>query len=875
MNRERLFARLGQTPYKALIDATAVGRSARHAFVDLDHWALCLLRREGSDLNKLLVELGSDIPAIQRQLERALAHTTPSGDSVRDISPSLERSVAPALSWSQLAAASRHIRSMHLVLSWLEDDATHRWLLRLDPRGLGSLSVETFLQRFESLCLHWPEAREHIGTESALTTQALQEPTGSAPSAPDSTLARWATCLSEQAQSNALDPVVGRNDELRAVIDILLRRRQNNPILVGEAGVGKTSVVEALAQRIHTKEVPAGLQSARVWALDIARLQAGASARGEFEQRLRSVIDAVIASDHPVILFCDEAHTLIGAGGAAGTGDAVNLIKPMLARGQLRMIAATTWSEYKQFIEPDAALTRRFQTVAVAEPDDATATAMLRVIAPRFATHHGVQIADSALSAAVKLSRRYLPARQLPDKAISLLDTACARVSMSQSTPPADLEAVQHDILTVNQALQWRANDRRLGLLHGDDQSLHQKQQQLQEKAASLAQTIQAQREQVGAWLKRLAENKADEADGTAALPHTWHTPQNNQKAFVRPWVDAQAIADILSEWTGVPVTELAQDDAQRMVEMQAQLHSRIHGQDGALQTIVQTLKVSRAGLNEPHRPLGVLMLAGPTGTGKSQTAAALADLLFSGERHLIHFNMNEFQEAHTVSTLKGAPPGYVGYGKGGRLTEAVRQRPYSVLLLDEFDRAHADVHEMFYQVFDQGWMEDGEGRRINFRNCLILLTTNLGDAEIEAACTATPDITSTRLDALARERMQSRFAPALLGRMQVVAFRPLAVAALTRIAEQALAEVGQRLGENALTWDVEPTVAAWIAQAVANNPASGRAVRDMLRQHVVPIIAQNLLAARAEQRLLTRVRLCADPSLSLYFDEQKETSCA
>lgn len=872
MNRERLFSRLGQTPYKALIDATALGRSARHTFVDLDHWALCMLRRDDSDLSKILLELNSDRAVVQNRLEDALARMGHTGESLRDISPSLERCVAPALSWSQIAAPSRHIRSLHVVLTWLEDESTCRWLQRLDPKGLGALSVEAFLARFEARCVHWPEAREHAGTDSGVTDAMALEP--AAPAAPDGTLARWATCLSEQAEKNELDPVVGRNDELRAVIDILLRRRQNNPILVGEAGVGKTSVVEALAQRIHRGEVPAGIQSAKVWALDIARLQAGASARGEFEQRLRSVIDAVIASEHPIILFCDEAHTLIGAGGAAGTGDAVNLIKPMLARGQLRMIAATTWSEYKQFIEPDAALTRRFQTVAVVEPDNTAAIAMLRVIAPRFSGHHGVQIADSALTAAVKLSRRYLPGRQLPDKAISLLDTACARVSMSQSTQPADLEALHHDILTVSQALQWRANDRRLGLLHDDDQHLHSEHQLLQEKAASLSQEVQTQRDQVGNWLKRLSDSEPN-SEQTPALPQTLNALANRQKTYVRPWVDAQAIADILSEWTGVPGTELAQDDAQRMVEMEQLLQTRIHGQNGALQTIVQTLKVSRAGLNEPHRPLGVLMLVGPTGTGKSQTAAALAELLFSGERHLIHFNMNEFQESHTVSTLKGAPPGYVGFGKGGRLTEAVRQRPYSVLLLDEFDRAHSDVHEMFLQVFDQGWMEDGEGRRINFRNCLILLTSNLGDADIEAACAATPDITQPRLEAVARERLQTRFPPALMGRLQIVAFKPLDTAALTRIAEQALAEVGQRLAESTLDWQVDSGVAPWIAQAVANNPASGRAVRDMLRQHVLPVIAQNLLAARAEQRILTRVRLCADPGLSLYFDEMKETTCA
>jgi type VI secretion system protein VasG len=877
MKREKLFGRLGQTPYQALIDATALGRSARHAFVDLDHWALCLLRREDSDLSRLLQQLDGDPALLQKRLQEALARTAQAGESLRDLSPSLERSVVPALSWSQIAAPSRHVRSLHILLAWLEDEATQRWLQRLDPRGLGALTVESLLERFEAACLQWPEARETAGWDQGRGLDAASPPLDyAAPSdAPASaqTLARWATSLSEQAQNDQLDPVVGRDSELRALTDILLRRRQNNPILVGEAGVGKTAVVEALAQRIHQGEVPAGLQQAKVWALDIARLQAGAGVRGEFEQRMRSVMEAVIASEHPIILFCDEAHTLIGAGGAAGTGDAVNLIKPMLARGQLRMIAATTWSEYKQFIEPDAALTRRFQTVAVHEPDNANATAMLRVIAPRFASHHGVQIADSALTAAVALSRRYLPGRQLPDKAIGLLDTACARVSMSQSSRPADLDALQHDILRVEQALQWRANDRRLGLVQDDDTSLHAVRQSLHDQAASLTQELALQRAQVQSWLTQLAER--ERASAPPDQPLRWSAGSGASKPLVRPWVDAGTIADILSEWSGVPVSDLAQDDAQRMVDMELQLQTRIHGQDEALCAIVQTLKVSRAGLNEPQRPLGVLLLAGPTGTGKSHTAQALAELLFSGQRHLLQFNMNEFHEAHTVSTLKGAPPGYVGYGKGGRLTEAVRQNPYSVLLLDEFDRAHRDVHEMFLQVFDQGWMEDGEGRHINFRNCLILLTSNLAEAEIEAACAATPGIPQAQLQALVRERLQRHFAPALLGRIQLVAFRPLTLPALTGIAEQALAEVGQRVGANGLVWQVEPAVAPWIAQAVARHPASGRAVRDLLRQHVLPVIAQNLLAARAEQRSLARVRLCVEGRLSLYFDETKEALCA
>ena len=712
MNRERLFARLGQTPYSTLIDATALGRSRRHAFVDLDHWALSLLRHSTSDIALLLSELGCNLSVVQHRIENSLSRVRESGDSLRDLSPVLERSVAPAITWSQVVAPAAKVRSGHLLLAWLDDDSTRRWFHQLDSAVLAGINVDQIIERYESLAAQWPEANEAALTTSVASASITEQGDQS------SALANWATCLSDQVKRGELDPVVGRDDELRSVIDILLRRRQNNPILVGEAGVGKTAVVEALAQRIEAGLVPAGLSQAKVWALDITRLQAGASARGEFEQRLRSVMDAVIASPDPIILFCDEAHTLIGAGGSAGTGDAVNLIKPMLARGQLRMVAATTWSEYKQFIEPDAALTRRFQSVAIDEPDDNRALSMLRVIAPKFAKHHGVHISDTALAAAVSLSRRHLPGRQLPDKAISLLDTACARVAMSQSTAPSELERLGQQILTVDQALHWRANDRRMGLSVPDDEDLQQQRLDLNQQVLAVEATVEKQRLQVNQWLADFARanNSGDQQDFIDLTPFD----TDNTMQWVKPWVDEQAIAEVLSDWTGVPSTQLDNDDAQRIVALESELQARIYGQADALHAIAKTLQVSRAGLNEPHRPLGVLMLAGPTGTGKSQTAAALSELLFGGAANLIQFNMNEFHEAHTVSTLKGAPPGYVGYGKGGRMTEAVRQRPYSVLLLDEFDRAHSDIHEIFYQAFDQGWMEDGEGRRISFRNCLM-----------------------------------------------------------------------------------------------------------------------------------------------------------
>lgn len=865
MNRERLFSKLAPVCYAALVDATAMGRSKQHTFVDLDHWALCLLQREESDFSHLLRELGCDVGMVEQRLKRNLDRMRVTGESLRDIAPVLEQCVAPAITWSQIAAPSQQVRSGHLVLSWLDDASTARWLQQITSADEFTLALESVLSIYESQAHMWDEAISSGQSTNAALVNSV--PNGEDPKFIKDALSRWATCLTDQAAKGELDPVVGRHDELRMVIDVLLRRRQNNPILVGEAGVGKTAVVEALAQLIQRGQVPELLKQAQVWSLDIIRMQAGASARGEFEQRLRSVIEAVAASAHPIILFCDEAHTLMGAGGAAGTGDAVNLIKPMLARGQLRMVAATTWSEYKQFIEPDAALTRRFQTVVIDEPDDVSAIDMLRIIAPRFGQHHGVQISDSALAAAVHLSRRYLPTRQLPDKAISLLDTACARVAMSQSCSPAELESLHHQALTIEHALQWRSRDRRLGLTAEGEDVLLEKQQQLKIKVSEVTESFERQRKDVATWLHEI-QNTSDEHSSQVA-PIAWH---DKGKTWVKPWVDEQSIAQVISEWTGVPCADLAQDDASRWVHLGELLNERIHGQFNAVHSIAQALQVSLSGLNDPERPLGVMLLAGPTGTGKSQTATALADLLFGGERHLIQFNMNEFQESHSASTLKGAPPGYVGYGKGGRLTEAVRKKPYSVLLLDEFDRAHPDIHEIFYQVFDKGWMEDGEGRRISFRNCLILLTTNLGDEEIVRACGQDVDIAQAKIEAILLQRLQKTFAPPLLSRMQMVAYRPLSVEALTEIARLALDEVGERLKAQSIGWAVDHSVAPWIASAVSQHPSSARAIRDLLRQHVVPKIARGVLLAQSGARPLGAVTVTIhEAQISLSFEPKLE----
>ncbi|SMG61135.1 type VI secretion system ATPase TssH [Paraburkholderia susongensis] len=867
MNRERRFGRLGRSVYEALVDGTALCQSSQHRFVELDHWLSCIWQRKDSDIRRFLKLVEANPDAFNRRLQAALSRLATAQGGIHDLSGTLEATMASALGWVQITATgSEHVRSGHLLLAGLEDTGVRRWLESLAPEFKGQ-PLEKLVAAYEAEAGSWPEAHEVAVDGRASARPASPAADVYASGNGDGGLQHWANSMSRLAEEGALDPVVGRDAELRQVIDVLLRRRQNNPILVGEAGVGKSAIAEALALRVHHGDVPPALRNAQVWALDLGRMQAGAGARGEFEQRLRNLLDAVIASPCPIILFCDEVHTLIGAGGTAGTGDAANLIKPMLARGQLRMIAATTWSEYKQFIEPDAALTRRFQAISVDEPTDDIALVMLRVAARRFASHHGVRIADIALEAAVKLSRRHLPGRQLPDKAISLLDTACARVAISLNSAPGVLDRLNEELLQVEQALAWRSSDEAMGLVVEKDQLLQERQAQLEVEIAELGAQVQQQRDEVMRMLGALEAGEAIDRNNPA---HNYAAKlldrRDSEPLWVRPFVDDEVIATVLSEWTGVPCDYMATDDAHNLVHLEENLRARIHGQDAALHHIAGALQVARAGLNDPQRPLGVFMLAGPTGTGKSETAAALADLLFGGTEHVIHFNMNEFQESHTVSTLKGAPPGYVGFGKGGRLTEAVRRRPYSVVLLDEFDRAHRDVHEIFYQVFDRGWMEDGEGRRIDFRNCLILLTSNLGGEQIEKACEQDPSIRSSVLNGMVHDAMSDYFAAPLLARMQVVAFRPLGRDALVRIAERSLEGIRQRLEATGVALEADESVREWVAEVASKHPASGRAARDLLAQTAVPVIAEGLLKGQLSERRPRAVLLSAKNGLGVEF---------
>ena len=651
-------------------------------------------------------------------------------------------------------------------------------------------------------------------------------------------LRQFSVDLTDKARKGEIDPIVGRDEEIRQVVDILMRRRQNNPILTGEAGVGKTAVVEGFAQRITAGDVPPSLREVSLRTLDVGLLQAGASMKGEFENRLRQVIEEVQSSPKPIILFIDEAHTLVGAGGAAGTGDAANLLKPALARGTLRTVAATTWAEYKKYIEKDPALTRRFQVVQVKEPSEEKAILMMRGLAPHLEKHHRVQLFDEALEAAVRLSHRYIPARQLPDKAVSLLDTASARVAISQHAVPAELEDSRRRIealeteLRINEreaAVGMETTDRKVGVV-GKLESERARCEGLEERwkqEKTLVEEILAIRAELRGpdGVPESIEGSAGDGSGEdAAEAETDQAVEGGQgeegvgeeplsrlrglqeelarlqgeRPLILPSVDEQAIAAVVADWTGIPVGRMVKNEIETVLSLADTLSRRVVGQDHALEAVAKRIQTSRADLDNPNKPIGVFLLCGPSGVGKTETALALAEALYGGEQNLITINMSEFQEAHTVSTLKGAPPGYVGYGEGGVLTEAVRRRPYSVILLDEVEKAHSDVHEIFFQVFDKGMMEDGEGRLIDFKNTLILLTSNVGSDLIMNMCLdpeLMPDIEG--LNKALRDPLLKVFPAALLGRLISVPYYPLSEEMITNIATLQLDRIEKRISEN------------------------------------------------------------------------------
>ncbi|HEF5787004.1 ClpV1 family T6SS ATPase [Burkholderia multivorans] len=859
--------------------------------ITVEHWLLKLIEAGDGDIPAIMRHYGIEVDALWDALLAAVDRLP---RSLRG-KPALSVQLSTVLQNTWLRALSNHetntedvtIRSGDLLQAIV--DAPH--VLRAQNAwpllSISSAQIERLLPRLahRSCESALPEPGAKLGESGAAersdTPVAEREAPGTR-TAPRKTeedaLARFAIDLTDKAHNGRIDPVFGRDREIQQMVDVLARRRKNNPILVGEPGVGKTALVEGLALRVAEGSVPAVIRDVRILTLDLGLLQAGAGVKGEFEQRLKNVIDEVQASPVPILLFIDEAHTLIGAGNAAGGSDAANLLKPALARGELRTIAATTWSEYKEFFERDAALERRFQTIKVDEPDDETACLMLRGLKDRYAKYHAVHIRDEALVAAVKLSRRYIPARQLPDKAIDLIDTAAARVRIGLESPPFDLQRARATVAALQLELATLEDDLRAGIDDAPasrtalDTALTAAREELDE--------LQARYELELTLVRKLHEQR--EAEPTARDAATFSAARQalanaqGKAPLIHADVDAQAVASVVAEWTGVPVGNLVEDELHNLLTLEAQLAQRVVAQDDALAALAQSLRTAKAGLKNEHAPLGVFLLAGPSGVGKTETVLALADLLFGGETALTTINMSEYQESHTVSQLKGSPPGYVGYGRGGVLTEAVRQRPYSVVLLDEVEKAHRDVLDMFYQVFDRGTMRDGEGREIDFRNCVILMTSNLGSAQIDEATANHPDMTQAALLDVIHPQLVAHFQPALLARFQTLVYRPLDTTALASIVRLKLAKVADRLRRQ---HDVELTCDASLIDAIAElclaRESGARNVDAFVNQRILPTIARELLARMAVGAMPAAITLAsaANGNLTIDFVDHGETA--
>ena len=914
INRSALFGKLNSLAYKAIEGATVVCKLRGNPYVELVHWIQQILNTQDSDLHHIVRQFEIDPSRLAKDITDALDRLPRGATSISDLSTHVESAVERGWVYATLMFGDTRVRTGHLMVGIVKTPSLRNALLGISKQ-FDAIKGDTLTDGFAKIVAGSPEEALGATDNTALATPG--EASGAMAPAQlgkQEALKRYATNLTERAKKGQLDPVSGRDEEIRQIVDILMRRRQNNPILTGEAGVGKTAVVEGCAARIARGDVPPPLKDVQVYTLDIGLLQAGASMKGEFENRLRQVIEEVQASPQPIILFVDEAHTLIGAGGSAGTGDAANLLKPALARGTLRTIAATTWAEYKKYIEKDPALTRRFQVVQVAEPGEEKATLMVRGVASTLEKHHRVQLLDEALEAAVRLSHRYIPARQLPDKAVSLLDTVCARVAISQHAVPPQLEDCRRTIEALEIELGIIAREEAVGV----DAAVRRRD--AQEKLAA-AETRRVELEarweaehkladrvlEIRATLRKAADAAAKPVPevaaagagapvaqafrpAPAAVPADPSVPQTlpsgsdgaltpekraellaelktlqaqlatvqGESPLILPSVDAQAVASVVQDWTGVPVGRMVKNEIETILHLADTLNRRVIGQRHALEMIARRIHTSRAKLDNPNKPIGVFMLCGPSGVGKTETALTLAEALYGGEQNVITINMSEFQEKHTVSTLKGSPPGYVGYGEGGILTEAVRRRPYSVVLLDEIEKAHSDVHELFFQVFDKGWMEDSEGRYIDFKNTIILLTSNVGTELIASMCKDPELMPEPEGIAKAlREPLLKKFPAALLGRLVVVPYYPLSDVMLANIVRLQLGRIATRVIENhKIPFTYEEDAVKLIVSRCTEVESGGRMIDAILTNTVLPEISHEFLKRTMEGAELKGIQL-------------------
>ena len=869
ISRATLFGKLNPLMFKAAEGAVTFCKLRGNPHVDLTHWLFQIVNLPDSDLHRILRHFEVDTARLVRDFQTMLERLPRGASAIEDFSEHLPYAVKEGWMYATLLFGESQVRSGYLLVGLLKNDRLRNVLTRISGE-FEKVKVETLTEDFARIVKGSPEDGQVASDGFAPGTPG--EASNAIPPAAmgkQEALRRFASDPTARARAGGIDPVTGRDEEIRQVVDILMRRRQNNPILTGEAGVGKTAVAEGFALRIANGDVPPSLKDVQLWVLDIGLLQAGASMKGEFENRLRSVIDEVQASAKPIILFIDEAHTLIGAGGAAGTGDAANLLKPALARGTLRTIAATTWAEYKKYIEKDPALTRRFQVVQVLEPTESKALLMLRGVASTLEKHHRVQLLDEALDAAVKLSHRYIPARQLPDKAVSLLDTTCARVAVSQHATPPEvedsrrrIEALQTelDIIGREEATGFAVGSRRTdaeGLLATEKDRLAGLEQRWTEERNLVDRILELRRQlrdETEAKEPAAREARLTELRG---LQSTLAKAQGDAP-LILPSVDGQAVAAVVSDWTGIPVGRMVKNEVEAVLKLVDTLATRVVGQRHGLEMIARRIQTSRARLDNPEKPIGVFLLVGPSGVGKTETALALAESLYGGQENIITINMSEFQEAHTVSTLKGAPPGYVGYERGGVLTEAVRRRPYSVVLLDEVEKAHPDVHEIFFQVFDKGFMEDSDGRYIDFKNTVILLTSNTGTDRMMALC-KDPDLRPEpqALARAVREPLLKVFPPALLGRLVVIPYYPLPDTILGDIVRLQLDRIARRIGEqHKVPFVYDDAVVKLVVSRCTEVESGGRMIDAILTNTILPRISEEYLARMVAGRPLGAITL-------------------
>jgi len=877
ISRVTLFGKLNPLAYKAIEGATVFCKLRGNPYVELEHWVAQIVQNPDSDWHRIIQHYGLDVSMLAKDITTALDRLPRGATAISDLSDNISQAVERGWVYGSLMFGDATVRTGYVLLGMLKTSFLRNALFAIS-RQFEKIKPDDLTDSLAKVIEGSPEDGLSANDGSSVRGAPGEASGAMAPAqmGKQEALKKFTTDLTEQARSGKMDPIVGRDDEIRQVIDILMRRRQNNPILVGEAGVGKTAVVEGFAQRIARGDVPPSLKDVELRVLDVGLLQAGASMKGEFEQRLRAVIDEVQASPKPIILFIDETHTLVGAGGAAGTGDAANLLKPALARGQLRTIGATTWAEYKKHIEKDPALTRRFQNVQIDEPDETKAILMMRGVASTMEKHHKAQILDEALEAAVKLSHRYIPARQLPDKSVSLLDTACARVAVSLHATPPEVDDSSKRIEALQTELGIIEREAAIGIETADRRA--SAAAQLDAEQARLA-TLTQRWEQEKTLVDRLLALRAQLRSGVRAVEGTGSALEQSAEAItpadakitdderatlmaelktvqgqlselqgesplILPTVDYQAVASVVADWTGIPVGRMARNEIETVLNLAKLLSDRVIGQDHAMEMIAKRIQTSRAGLDNPSKPIGVFMLAGTSGVGKTETALALGEALYGGEQNLITINMSEYQEAHTVSSLKGSPPGYVGYGEGGVLTEAVRRKPYSVVLLDEVEKAHPDVHELFFQVFDKGWMEDGEGRQIDFKNTLIILTTNAGTDLIASLCKDPELMPDPEGMAKAiREPLLKIFPPALLGRLVAIPYYPLSDEMLGKIIKLQLGRIKKRVeARYKIPFNFTDDVIQLVVSRCTEGESGGRMIDAILTNTMLPDISREFL---------------------------------